>query len=375
MQSLDNNTKAFFALLRAGLWEEDVRLTSCEPINFSEVYRIAEEQSVVGLIAAGIEHVSDIKIPKEDVLQFAGNTLQLEQRNLAMNRFLGDIIDKLRNAGIYTLIVKGQGVAQCYERPLWRASGDIDFFLSEENFIRAREFLRPLVANGYDPSFDEARNISAQITPWDIELHGNQFCALSKRMDSVLEEVQKDIFYGGNVRSWMNDKTQVFLPGINDDILFVFTHFLKHFYKGGLGLRQICDWCRLLWTYRNTINLDLLESRLKKMGLMSEWRAFGAYAVDYLGMPKEAMPLYIDGKEWSRKADRINKFILAVGNMGHNRDNKYYVYKSFIVRKALSFGRRLGDLCNHAMIFPLDSLRFFPSIVFNGIKSAAKGVG
>lgn len=375
MQSLDNNTQAFFALLRAGLWEEEVRLSICGPIDFSVVYRIAEEQSVVGIIAAGIEHVSDVKIPKEVVLLFVGSALQLEQRNLAMNSFLAGIIEKMRKAGIYTLIVKGQGVAQCYERPLWRASGDIDFFLSEENYLRAREFLRPLVTNGFDPSLDEARNISAQITPWDIELHGNQYCGLSTRIDSVLEELQKDVFYGGNVRSWMNGKTQVFLPGINNDILFVFTHFLKHFYKGGLGLRQICDWCRLLWSSNNFINLDLLEKRIKQMGLMSEWRSFGAYAVDYLGMPKEAMPLYNDGKGWSRKANIINKFILSVGNMGHNRDNRYYGTKSFIIRKVFSFGRRLLDICNHILIFPLDSIRFFPSILYNGLRSAAKGIG
>ena len=44
----------FFALLRGGLWEEDVCLSSFGEIEFSQVYNLAEEQSVVGLIAAGI---------------------------------------------------------------------------------------------------------------------------------------------------------------------------------------------------------------------------------------------------------------------------------------------------------------------------------
>ena len=26
------------------------------------------------------------------------------------------------------------------------------------------------------------------------------------------------------------------LPSANNDVVFVFTHFLKHFYKGGIGL-------------------------------------------------------------------------------------------------------------------------------------------
>ena len=78
MQLLDNNTQAFLALVRAGLWEKDVQLSSYGDIDFKEVYRLAEEQSVVGLVAAGIEHIVDIKIPKEDALQFVGQSLQLE---------------------------------------------------------------------------------------------------------------------------------------------------------------------------------------------------------------------------------------------------------------------------------------------------------
>ena len=81
---LSNNQKAFLALVRAGLWEKEVQLTSFGQIDFNEVYRLAEEQSVVGLVAAGIEHISDLKVPQALVLQIVGQTLQLEQRNNAM---------------------------------------------------------------------------------------------------------------------------------------------------------------------------------------------------------------------------------------------------------------------------------------------------
>ena len=116
------NTKAFFELVRAGLWENEVRLSNYKNIDFAEVYRLAEEQSVIGMVAAGIDHVVDVKVPQVWALQFAGQTIQLEQRNKAMNQFIADLIAKMREADIYTLLVKGQGIAQCYERPLWRTS-------------------------------------------------------------------------------------------------------------------------------------------------------------------------------------------------------------------------------------------------------------
>ena len=140
----DNTKEAFFALLRAGLWEKDVKLAEYGEIDYEDVLRLSEEQSVVGLVTAGQEHVSDMKVPQEWVLQFVGETLQIEQQNKDMNLFIAELIEKLRDAGIYTLLVKGQGVAQFYERPLWRASGDVDFFLKEDNYKKAKTFLLPL---------------------------------------------------------------------------------------------------------------------------------------------------------------------------------------------------------------------------------------
>lgn len=175
------------------------------------------------------------------------------------------------------------------------------------------------------------------------------------------------------MRSWMDGRTLVFLPSADNDVIFVFTHYLKHFYKEGLGVRQICDWCRLLWSYKNLLDYELLESRIRKIGLMSEWQAFGAFAVKYLGMPSDAMPLYSPDKKWNRKADSICQFILEVGNMGQNRDMSYFEKNPYLVRKVYSLGRRCSDLIRHARIFPLDSLRFFPRILFNGLTSILRG--
>ena len=65
----NSNQQAFFELVRAGLWEKEARLSQYKDIDFSQLLRLAETQAVVGLVAAGIEHVVDVKIPKEDVLQ------------------------------------------------------------------------------------------------------------------------------------------------------------------------------------------------------------------------------------------------------------------------------------------------------------------
>ncbi|MBP3719110.1 MAG: nucleotidyltransferase family protein, partial [Eubacterium sp.] len=145
--SKSNYFEAFLALVRAGLWEKDVELRKYGATDFTEIMRLSEEQSVVGLVTAGLEHDTDVNVPQEDLLQFIGLSLQLEQQNRKMNKFIGVLIDKLRKADIYTILVKGQGLAQCYEKPLWRASGDVDLYLSESNYQAAKEFLTPLASH------------------------------------------------------------------------------------------------------------------------------------------------------------------------------------------------------------------------------------
>lgn len=363
---------AFLSLVRAGLWEKETSLLPFGTIDFEAIRRLAEEQSVVGLVAAGLDHVVDTKVSRKDVLQIIGQSLHLERQNLAMNAFIGDLVDRMHQAGIHTLLVKGQGLAQCYKRPLWRSCGDVDLFLSDDDYLKAKAFLVPLALR-VEKEYVREKHLGMTIDPWVVELHGRLYSGLSSQIEKELDDVYRETFYGGKVRSWQNEGVQVFMLSVENDVFYVFTHILQHFYKGGIGLRQICDWCRLLWTYRETIDVKKVEGRLQRSGLKTAWKAFAAFAVECLGMPVEAMPFYSPDTKWKMKADRISSFVFEVGNFGHNRDNSYLEKYPYVIRKLISFGRRCGDLYRHARIFPTDSLRYLPVIVINGVGSAIRG--
>ena len=367
MRLLNNNTKAFLALVRAGLWESEARLSQFGDVDFSEVYRLADEQSVIGLVAAGIEHVVDGKVPQEIALEFVGYALQLEQRNNAMNSFVERIYASMQKGGMYPILIKGQGIAQCYERPLWRSSGDIDLLLNGENYDHAKEWIKGIGEINEEDENDYRKRLNVKVGSWDVELHGTLRGELGGKIDNVIDDVQRDVFWGGNVRSWSNGNISIFLPSPDNDIIFVFTHILQHFFRGGIGLRQICDWCRLLWTYRLDLDKKLLESRLKETSVMSEWRAFASFAVCYLGMPEKAMPFYDTQKGWKRKAGKILEFILETGNFGYNRDLSYKVTSSFWRRMTISLFRRTEDFIKQARIFPLDACRAYMGIWKSGL--------
>ncbi len=362
---LSNNQQAFLALVRAGLWEKDAQLSQYGSIDFNEVCRLSEEQSVVGLVTAGIEHVVDVQLPKEVALQYVGRTLQLEQRNVELNDFITKLVKQLRGHSIYGLLVKGQGVAQNYERPLWRASGDVDLLLDEQNYEMAKKELLP---QAYDIQTEDVKkkHQALSIMGVEVELHGKLPFQLSMRVDEVVDAVIENSLKDGGVCAWRVDDTDVFLPNPDNHIILVFTHFLRHFFIEGVGLRQICDWCRILWRNQDSLNVSLLENRLMSMGLMSEWKVFGSLAVDSLGMPKEAMPFY--DSRYTDKGEQVVRRILKSGNFGHNNDLSYRTRYSGFSYKIVTAWRRFLDFASLTPVFPIDAPKFFFTYLFHKVE-------
>ena len=112
-------------------------------------------------------------------------------------------------------------------------------------------------------------------------------------------------------------------------------------------------------------------------GLMSEWKAFAVFAVEYLGMPVEAMPLYDSSnvqevQKFKRKAGKILKFVLEVGNFGYKK-RRNYNGQSYLVRKFNSFWGRLSDMHRHFTLFPKDSIVFFGGVLRSGLHAAVRG--
>lgn len=370
-----NTQEQFFELIRAGLFpDKEARiLEHGSSVDWRGLYCLAEEQAVMGLIAAGIENLPTSERPaKEVALQFGGQTIQLEQRNKAMNAFVAKLIEKFRKEDVYTLLVKGQGIAQCYERPLWRASGDIDLLLSPDNFEKASSVLDNYSREtSRETSKDiERKHREYHIDGWTVELHGTMHTNLSRGIDRWIDKVQEDVFYGGNVRSWLNGNTLVFLPSPDYDVIFVFTHILQHLFLEGIGLRQICDWCRLLYTFREKLNLRVLEDRISRMGLITEWKVFASLAVQYLGMPEAAMPMFGSNvQEFKWEAARLMDFVLKVGNFGHNREVEW---SNGFKRRTSLIWHRITDTFKLSFVFPLDAPKFLLNYAVDGVRGLVR---
>ena len=170
--------EAFFAFLRVGLWEDVARVNdfrlevndNAQVINYEEVLSLAQKQSVVGLVSAGIE-VSKCSVPLTEKLKFVGLCIQIEQRNNETNCFINRMVKQMQENEIEALLVKGQGIAQCYTRPLWRISGDVDFFFKKEDYERAKALLLPKASDLVQEA-KYTKSCGLTIGEWFVEVHG-----------------------------------------------------------------------------------------------------------------------------------------------------------------------------------------------------------
>lgn len=132
---------AFFELLRGGLWPD------CEhtadsllhnwAVDWHKVYHLASEQSVFGLVLAGIERLPlNQRPPKMVLLQWIGEVQMVEWQNKQMNQELAEFASICENENLEYVVVKGQTIGCLYPKPGLRQAGDIDFLVhGEENVI------------------------------------------------------------------------------------------------------------------------------------------------------------------------------------------------------------------------------------------------
>ena len=76
---------------------------------------------------------------------------------------------------------------------MWRACGDVDLFLSEENYAKAKEILVPL-ATSVEKEYEREKHLGMSIDGWVVELHGRLYCGLSSRIERELDDVLQDTF-------------------------------------------------------------------------------------------------------------------------------------------------------------------------------------
>ncbi|MBR2747525.1 MAG: nucleotidyltransferase family protein [Bacteroidales bacterium] len=367
----ETTDRQFFALLRSGLWNEvPERAPFDGGVVWEALYRLSFAQTVGPLVTDGVNRLPKEYLPAEPehLDPFLGDMMATAQRNRVLDSFIPKVFHALR--GIPVVLVKGQSLAQDYPDPERRQPGDIDLLLPPSSYAAAKEILLPKATH---VSKEDVQTLHQGMHFYsvEVELHGSISTLMSRKLDRQLAALLKEQFDGRSLPTVTIGGAEIPVPEANFNAVYIFVHFLQHYWSGGVGLRQFVDWTTFVSVHKRDIHPVILEQRLEELGLLNLWKVFTGFAQEYLGCPAEKLPLATRPKP--RKNARIWRYVRRCGNFGKNQDRKRKK-ESYLVRKIHSLWRLvIADRLRHFPVFPKESIRFFFGAFGYGLQRLAKG--
>ena len=357
----------FFSLLRKALWGETFEVVEVSPKHMAGVIKIARSQTVLGLIAHEIMTRDEFATALEP--KYREKLTHMVQENFytyqSLNAVLTRVVLELRKYGINPVLLKGQGVSKYYRLPERRQCGDIDIYVGQENFSKACEVIGTMsTPEEHQGDIPSLKHYHTRIGSAFIEIHRYTDVYFPRRYDQKYQKISDAGMHSDLVPLNFVD-VEVLTPSIDFNVFFIFNHFWHHFIADGVGLRQLCDWVRLLHVYHGKIDQEKILSMLCKMELLREWKVFGYIAVNTLGLPVDEMPFY--DPKCKKTAEKVLDLIMLEGNFGKENLKGYKRPDGYIAGKWYSFRKRFGRNLRVLRIFPKESMRHMAKVVFIGI--------
>lgn len=356
-------------LLKEGLWEGKAAPALFEQADWEKILMIAEHQTMAGVVGEAIMSFPEECVSGDWRMRVIAKLVRIEDLNKKMNEFLPVLFRRLRKQGWKVWLLKGQGVGMCYPNPLRRQSGDIDvFFPIEKEYHEACQFFREhLRAEDIHAENADTLDFEFAVGQLYVELHGGIVTELNRACQRNFGEWKEKMVTenGRSIPEW----DCVVLPPCRFDAVFIFLHTVRHYFGGGIGLRQVADWMRYIYTNREEIDKERLAEDIRLLGLEKIWKVFGCMAVHYLGYPQEYMPLY--DKKYQKEGGLVLRYILDSGNFGYYDTRTKTRSKSYLVQRWKAFSGHLQMKLRNFRMFPEESVYGIPSFIIDGLRRAA----
>ena len=331
---MNNVTRAFFALLRCGLWgrePENPEMLHLAAEDWNSIYRESRRQTVTGIVHSGLSFIPEEFLPDEGLMtKWTAAAFLIEQASRKMDAIVAGVTGKFLGLGLHPVLLKGQAAARLYREPLLRECGDIDLYFADR--AEWREAVETLAKEGTALSRVADGSCHYETDGIVVELHSKMMDICNPFRQKWLKELEPQFCF--DVAEIGGCRINTPSPELN--MLLMSSHIMKHAFGRGVGLRQICD------AALNSLRLEtpgpVLRGLVKDAGLLKWNRLLDSFLVEHLGFPEDRLP-YPDRRV---PPDSLLKIVMEGGNFGKSvcRDKD----KSLIARKMHTLGACLRHI-------------------------------
>ncbi len=358
MSNLQQNRELLLELVKCEIWSRDPDLTLFNRGEFDwrELLHLAAQQSLYGVLYNSI-----LKLPKElqpdrtQIFKLHQIVIRNRQQFEHHTQVAAEVMERLQLVGAPSAtLLKGLSVSRNYPDPSARMCGDIDIFVGDEAYPQAIT-----IAEG-DEFKEDHKHFEFDYKRVSIEIH--RFITSSETIIDRGEELVRwldDALLGGEYNSTMElNGVTIKSPNATFNAIYIFLHAHHHLIRGGIGLRQICDWALILESQRDQIDYEVVERLLKRHNMTKIWNIFIALIINHLGFNPSNYPLTYNAK--AKDIELVLDVVLERGNFGQSID-----------RGAVPKGYLSGQLFK--LRYNIREIGFFMKIdLWQGIKLLSK---
>jgi len=286
---MDGLQRGIVTLIRSSLTGEQLVLP--QGFDLEAAYSQIVRHGIVALAYDGaVKCGVDKKLPIMQKL-FHGYCRCL-QRSEAQLRAVGDICAAFDGANVDYMLLKGCNLKELYPKPELRVMDDADILIRTAQYDQIRPIMQAL---GYEGQLESNHELIWNSRDLHLELH--------KRLIPSYNEDYYRYFGDGWQLAKRREGTRYAMTQ-EDEYIYIFTHFSKHYRDGGIGCRHVTD----LWVYRQAcLQMDeqYIATELDKLHLLEFERNI-----------HKLTEVWFEDREPDEKTDFIADVILRSGSWG-----------------------------------------------------------
>ena len=272
--------QVFLKLIKAYFHNETVTIQN---INIDEIYELALKHNLVPIIYESLRKNTQYPIPAQFMQTAISQIVGQQQRT---EQFFA-IYQKLLDANIKPLVLKGLVCRELYPQSDYRISSDEDIWIQPQDFEQCYQIFidnqynctnKQLLNN--DDFLQTVQTINFSNNILTVEVHINPFGThdkLHQKMNSYFKNA-----FSSAVSMNINHQI-IYTLEPTQHYLFLIIHLYKHFISAGVGIRQVLDLFIFYQHYQNNIDHKQLESILKSLKIDQLYLAIITIGKQYLG--------------------------------------------------------------------------------------------
>lgn len=245
-------------------------------LDYQKLFDLANQHQISALIYNQIYNFDDF--PEEIKQRWKRDALKINAFQTRKTMKILQIYRQFLKQGLKVLIVKGLVCRSLYPQPDNRQSNDEDLYVRKEEYEAVKDIL---LKNNFTV-ISESDDVTTFIDPvsgLSIELHTALFSLESKAYGNY-QRYFDQAFDECIVHSI--DGVEVYSLEYTQHLLFLILHFVKHFFHGGVGIRQVADIVMYSEAYGDKVNWDRLYDILKDLNIYVLITSLFAMAHDLL---------------------------------------------------------------------------------------------